>query len=359
MANKTNKKGFNAGVYAVFAGVVVAVALVLLTIYAVTTRYTAFSPEKVAQTYVDTIAQGGDGYNAYKNTLVSKNQKYGNFIINAYMAPYINDGDDAVKADFIGKGDAEEDEKSSELYNVMFDYYVELVDEYGFDNYDALYKAYFAELKVQRNAIYGDDYMDTDFMFSVFESNVSTYSQLLTGTEETLAADDVTVLVPETKGIYENIFGKDYSLTVEVAQAEELTDSEYTDYIDGYVSRISSVASEDAATAEADVFGLTDEAKENYVNAYKNLDLSQDINGVEKCTVNVKLNNNEVVASVTVYVVQIGNSWYVDNTNTTTKDLYTIGYNSDCVTNDKIVEQKALYDTEKAKADADNAKIEK
>ena len=89
MAETKEKKGFNAALYAVVAGIVVAVALVLITIFAFTTRYTGFSNEKVAQAYVDTIVQTGDGYNAYKNTLVSKNQKFGKFVTNAYMCPYI------------------------------------------------------------------------------------------------------------------------------------------------------------------------------------------------------------------------------------------------------------------------------
>ena len=67
MAETKEKKGFNAALYAVIAGIVVAVLLALITIFAFTTRYTGFSAEKVAQAYVDTIVQTGDGYNAYKN----------------------------------------------------------------------------------------------------------------------------------------------------------------------------------------------------------------------------------------------------------------------------------------------------
>jgi len=48
MANK-DKKGFNAGVYAIAASIVLAVVLVVLTIFTVATKYTAFSPEKLAQ----------------------------------------------------------------------------------------------------------------------------------------------------------------------------------------------------------------------------------------------------------------------------------------------------------------------
>ena len=93
MAETKEKKGFNAALYAVVAGIVVAVALVLITIFAFTTRYTGFSNEKVAQAYVDTIVQTGDGYNAYKNTLVSKNQKFGKFVtalISSEQSSFLN-----------------------------------------------------------------------------------------------------------------------------------------------------------------------------------------------------------------------------------------------------------------------------
>lgn len=370
MADIKEKKGFRLGLYAILTGVIVAAILVVITIFAVTTRYTAFSPEKVAQTYVDTIVQTGDGYNAYKNTLVSKNQKYGNFIIDAYMAPYVNDGDDVKKADFVGTGNDEEDEKSDILYNTMFDYYVELVDKYGFDNYDALYKAYFAELKEQRTAIYGDEYMDTDFMFSVFESNVGTYGQLLTGTEEKKANDDVTILTPKTTGVYEQIFGEGYKLTAQVVESKELTGDEYTKYVADYADRIANVASEEVAAAQADYFKLEDtkyekkilfikkEAEKNtrtdFINAYKSLDLSKEINAVNACTVSVKVNDKDEVAKITVYVVQIGNSWYVDNTNTDTSGLYEIGTDDNSVTTEAIINQKADFDAAKSAADKSN-----
>ena len=186
MAETKEKKGFNAALYAVVAGIVVAVALVLITIFAFTTRYTGFSNEKVAQAYVDTIVQTGDGYNAYKNTLVSKNQKFGKFVTNAYMCPYINE--DAKKASFVGTGTDEEIAKTDEVYDTMYDYYVELLQKYGLDDIDAVFNDYFAKLSEVRKEVFGDEYMDTDFMFSVFESNVSKYGKSLTGTEEELAS---------------------------------------------------------------------------------------------------------------------------------------------------------------------------
>ena len=161
-----NKKEFKAGRYAVIVGVVLAVVLTLLTIFAFKTRYTAFSPEKVAQAYTDTIVQTGDGYNAYKNTLVCKNQKYGNFIINAYMRPYVNDGDDVEQAEFVGTGSEEEQAAIDKVYETMYNYYLQLVDTIGLDDYDTFYDNYFAKLVEVRKEVYGDEYMDTEYMFT-------------------------------------------------------------------------------------------------------------------------------------------------------------------------------------------------
>lgn len=318
------KKEFKAGAYAVISGVIVAVILVALTIFAFTTRYTAFKPEKVAQTYVDTIVQSGDGYNAYKNTLVSKNQKYGNFIINAYMLPYVNDGDDVKQADFVGTGNEDEAHAIDTVYETMYDYYVELVNQYGYDDYDSIYTNYFAKLSELRKEVYGDEYMDTDFMFGAFESNVSTYGNSLKGTEETLAADGKTVLQEASVGKYQEMFGEDYKLTAAVTECTALTEDEVKAYVAEYKERITPVVQ--SGEEKADAFGLADTEdstpKSDMISAYEKLDCSDDITAVDKCTVQVTLADGTVVATQELFVVQIGNSWYVDNTNIDTSALY-------------------------------------
>jgi hypothetical protein len=340
MADTKEKKGFKAGVYAVFAGVVVAVVLVVLTICTFTTRYTAFSPEKVAQSFTDTVVQTGDGYNSYKNTLVSKNQKYGTFVTNAYMLPYINTN--AEQADFVGTGNSEEAAAIDAVYNTMYDYYVELLNTYGLDDYDSVFSNYFAKLSEVRKEIYGDDYMDTDFMFGAFESNVSTYGDSLTGTQRTFASDDKTITQEETVGAYQTMFGTEqeveadalvngkkttvketqlvYKLTSTVTNTQELTADEVEEYVAAYKERISSVASlgEERATQ----FGLDEDNAKKMTEAYAKLDNSDSIDAVDLCTVEVTTESGEVVATQQVYVVQIGNSWYVDNTNIDTSALY-------------------------------------
>ena len=320
------KKGFRAGLYGVVSGILVAAILVGMTVFAFTTRYNAFSPEKVAQSYADTIVQTGDGYNALKVSLVSKNQKFGNFVINAYMAPYVNDNSGKKKGEpkveqnkAIGTGSKEETELLDQIYNTMYVYYKELMATVGLENYDEFYSRYFDMLKQVRVAVLGDDYMDTEFMFSVFESNVQTYSNKLTGTKKKLAADKKTVLQKETTGIYQEMYGKDYKLTTTVTNTKELSADEVKAYADEYKNRIQPLIENGKSKAAA---LANEDKKEAMEQAFANLDIADSIEAVDECTVEVTNQKGDVVATVQVYVVRIGNSWYVDNSNTSTAPLY-------------------------------------
>lgn len=331
MANK-EKKGFSAGAYAGIAGVIVAALLAVLTIFAFTTRYTAFSPEKTAQYFADVVVQNGDGYNSYKNTLVSKNQKFGDFVINAYMTPYVNK--DAEKNEVIGTGSNEEAELLNKVYDTMYDYYVELVAGKGMDDYDAVFSQYFARLKQVRAEVLGDEYMDTEFMFSVFESNVDRYSRSLTGTDVEYEADGKTIKTEATVGEYQEVFGENYKLTTTVEGCTPVDDVE--GYVAEYKQRIALLL--DGAEAKADAFGLENTTKEkkilfikkteevktrdNFINAYQKLDCADAIDDVALCDVVVSAGEGSEVARVNVYVVKIGNSWYVDNTNVDTSALF-------------------------------------
>lgn len=316
MAETKQKKGFNVGVYSVFAGVIIAVILVVLTIFAFATRYTAFSPEKVAQSYTDTIVQTGDGYNAYKISLVSKNSKYGDFIRATYMAPYVNE--DAEQAAFVGTGSEEEQNAIDTVYDTMYDYYIELLMTYGFDDYDAVFSNYFAKLKEVRNAVYGDEFMNTDFMFGAFESNVDTYGKSLTGTEEQVAQDGKTVLQEATVGKYQEMYGEDYKLTSVVTSCEELTGDDASQYIAEYSERITVAIDKFTAGINVDDAEKAQKMKDT-VSALNN---AESISAVAKCVVDVTLEDGSTVATQEIYVVEIGNSWYVDNTNIDTTALY-------------------------------------
>lgn len=321
-----SKKEFKAGLYGIVAGILVAAILVGLTVFAFTSRYNAFSPEKVAQSYVDTIVQTGDGYNALKVSLVSKNQKFGSFVTNAYMAPYINDGDGkkgtkkVEQNPEIGTGSDEEAELLDTVYNTMYDYYEELMKTVGLQNYDEFYSAYFAKLKEVRVDVLQDDYMSSDFMFSVFESNVQTYADKLTGTQEKLAADEKTVLQKATTGIYQEMYGKDYKLTATVKETKELTADEVKAYAEEYKNRVVPLAQKNESIADS----LDEEKSEAMKDAFDKLNSADQFDAVDECTTEVTNQNGDVVATVSVYVVKIGNSWYVDNSNTDTAALYLI-----------------------------------
>ncbi|MBR2133667.1 MAG: hypothetical protein IJ851_03045 [Eubacterium sp.] len=313
---KEKKSGFKPGVYAGFAILIVAVVLVALTIFAVSTKYTGFNAEKTAQSYVDTVVQKADGYNAYKQTLVSKNQKYGDFVINAYMKPYVNDGDDVEQREFADTN--EEASVKTPLYDTMYDYYKELIATYGWDDYDSIYSNYFARLSQERKARYGDEYMDTEFMFGVFESNVSKYGIEVAGADEKLGADEKTVVQEKVTGLYQITYGEDYTFTTTVTNSEDVSDVDA--YKAEYKNRVSSLSA--SGEAKADQFGLTDDDKQAMVSAFEKLDCSEDISAVKKCTVDVTLADGTVLTSIELYVVQIGKSWYVDNTNIDTSSLY-------------------------------------
>lgn len=322
MAETKEKKGFRTGAYAVIAGIIVAVALVVLTIFAFTSRYTAFNPEKVAQAYTDVIIQTGDGYNAYKNTLVSKNQKYGNFVINAYMSPYVNE--DAEQNEIIGTGTKEEAEMLDKIYSDMYDYYLELIGEvkdqkaYGFDDYDYIYTSYFKKLAEERKAVIGDDFMNTEFMFGVFEANVDKYGKSLTGAEEKIADDGETVLQEATVGKYQEIYGKNYKLVANVTECKELSADEVSTYVTEYKDRIAPAVALGDERSKA----LEGDNAEALKSAYEKLDCSEEITGVAECTVDVTLADGTAVTTQKLYVVKIGKSWYVDNTNIDTSALY-------------------------------------
>ena len=318
---KKEKKAFNLRLYAVLTVIVLTAVIVCITVFTFKSTYTAFSPEKVASGYVDGIAQSGDGYNAFKLTLVSKDQKFGSFITDAYMAPYVNE--DAEQAGFVGTGSDEEVKAIDSVYETMYDYYCVLLDKYGFDDYDSLFSRYFAKLSEVRKEVYGDEYMDTEFMFGAFESNVDKYCKSLTGSDEVLAADGKTVLSEATKGIYQEKFGDDYAISAVVSHSDELTSSQVEEYVSAFRGRIEELASSGAAKAEESGFEYGSEKADAMIDAFKKLDCSDQIGAVEKITVKVSVNEDDSpLTELDVYVVKIGSSWYVDQTNIDTSVLY-------------------------------------
>lgn len=299
------EKTFNRKLYAVVAFFAVLVALVLMVTFTFKSRYIAFHPEEVARTYVDTIVQTGDGYNAYKNALVSQNKKikYGDFIRKYYMYPVIyRDAGYTVDADIDdlkGYNDKSFMSETSKLddgrlqglvIDKMYPYFCELIEN-GWDDYDAIFKAYFDKLVEVRKTAFGDDYMTDEIMFTALEANVRTYGESLVGTEDEF--DENTGLQTSEKaiGAYEKVYGEDCKFTVTVKDEADLDLNEYKKSINA--------------------------------TAFETYKLSADeVLAAKSYVAEVKTEDGKTVAQTKVVVVKVADSWYVDNTMTDTTSLY-------------------------------------
>lgn len=297
------EKGFNLKLYAVVVFFAVLAALVLIVFFTFKSKYTAFHPEEVARNYVDTIVQTGDGYNAYKTSLVSKSQKYGNYIREYYMNPVIyreagykpGDSTKELKGfnDKSYMGETTKNDNGSlqgKVIDTMYDYYVELIAK-GWDDYDAVFTKYFEKLCEVREEVFGDKYMTDEIMFTALESNVSTYGESLTGTEDEFDKNTKKQTSFKTIGAYEKAYGEGYKLT-SVVKGENKID------LNAYKAKLDS--------EKLNTYG---------VNA-------DDITAVKAYTIAVQTADGKTVAEEDITVAQIGSSWYVDNTATDTSSLY-------------------------------------
>lgn len=303
MAEVKKEKEFNFKLYAVVVVFTVLVALVAIVYTTFTSRYTAFHPEEVAKTYVETIVQTGDGYNAYKNSLLSVNRKYGDFIREYYMYPVINRDvvADTVTDSNLSMGYNNEDFKGEktlsddgtlqgQLIDMMYPYYEELISENGWDNYDIIFTSYFDKLIEVRKELFGDDYLTDEIMFTALEANVRTYGEKLTGTEDEFDENTGLQTSVKSEGAYEKAFGEDYRLTVD---CDATAEPELEEYLAGCDEK------------EFEKYGVR----------------TDDIRKVRVDTVNVFCGEKKL-ACVDVTVVQIGRSWYVDSSLTDTLELY-------------------------------------
>lgn len=302
MAEK-KEKGFNFKLYAVIVFFAVAAALVIMCTLTFKSKYTAYHPDEVARSYVDTIVQTGDGYNAYKTTLVSKSQKYGDYIRKYYMYPVIyreagyKPGDDIKKLkgfndkSYIGeKTENDNGALAGKVTDTMYDYYVELIKN-GWDDYDTIFSSYFAKLVEVRKEIFGDDYMTDEIMFTALESNVKAYGESLTGTEDEFDKNTKKQISFKSIGLYEKAYGEDYKLTA-------------------------TVSGETDVDLKAYKAGLNAEKLSTYGIS------ADDITEVKCYTIEVKTQEGTTVTSAEITVSKIKNSWYVDNNSIDTSALY-------------------------------------
>lgn len=303
MAKK--EKVFNVKLYAVIAVIFVAVFLVITCVAAFTARYSAFHPDETAMLYVDSVVQRGDGYNAYKNTVVSKNMKFGDFIRRDYIDPiiyrdvetyYPGDETDGLKGynDDSYKGEktlSDDGTLNGQLIEKMYPVYTDLLSAYGWDNYHKILKAYAEKLILVREEVFGDKYMTDEIFFTALEANVASYGDNLTGTEDLFDENTGVQLSYKTEGVYEKVFGADYKLVTKAVKETDIDISEYKTAID---------------VESFDSYGIK----------------SDDITAAKRITVDISFADGKHIAELDVTVVKIGMSWYVDNTKTDTSVLY-------------------------------------
>lgn len=300
------EKSFNKKLYAVVVFFAILAALIVMVAVTFKSKYIAFRPDSVAKSYVETIVLTGDGYNAYKYSLVSKNSKYGDFIRENYIYPiiyrdaegYTKGGDrDGLKGyndeSYMGEITKNDDgSKQGEVINIMYEYYTMLMAD-GWDDYDKVFTTYFDKLVEVRKSVFNDDYMTDEIMFTVLEANVRTYGQELAGAEEKRDENTGDILQKEIRGKYKNSFGDNYKMTIEIDNEEKVS--------------------------------LEDYKKMTNTEALKTYGVSVDDVSEVICYDYVVIVNEKKTATVSVYVVKISDSWYVDNTLTDTADLYNIG----------------------------------
>ncbi len=326
MANKN--KDFNYGLYAVIAFVLVAAILATTTVFTFKNKYLAFSPEKIAVNYVDAVAQKGDGYNAYKYALVSKDAKYGDFIRENYIYPVIYPGyssdldKDAMKEVKANGLDTDEHKSDATLNDdgtlagqvtdAMFAYYVELMQTVTWDNYDAFFTNYMAKLVETRAAVFGDDYMSDEVFFTALEANVATFGDKLTGTDTEYAADGKTILKEASVGLYQTLYGTEQLAEVVGADGE-------LEEVTKLVYKLTTTAGE-AQELDLDAYKATLDAD---VLATYGVTIDE-ITAASSVEVTVATEDGAVIATVNVVTAQIGSTWYVDSFSTDLSSIYAL-----------------------------------
>ncbi len=309
ISEKNSEKNIKKSAIITF-GMLITVALATICLLTFFCEYAAFRPDKLAVTYVDTIVQTADGYNAYNYTLASKNMKHGDFIRKYYINPVVyRDTDYVIGGSTDGlKGYNDESFKGEKalsddgklmryLINGMYVHYVELVQTYGWDDYDSVYSKYMQYLIAVREEIFGDKYFSDELFFTVFEANVKRYGEKLTGTEDVFDKKTGVQLSSASQGFYEEYYGEDYRLTAVRVSEPVAVD------LEAYL------ASADKAVFET--YGVS----------------TDDISEVRTFKIDVKNQKDETVTDCLVTVCKISIFWYVDNTVTDTSSLYDFFFN--------------------------------
>lgn len=300
---KESKK-FNLAYAVIACAAFVLIALAIISSYYAKT-FVMFSPEKVALQYVKNT-MGADGYDALKYTILSKDDKMGNYLRENYMKVYVEKNKDAEAPKLTAE---ESGEKLTEILDKMYPSFVVLTNTYGFEKYDDLFSKYFALYATEHKAIYGHDIITYDDMFAAIEGNLATYisenayrCELAYGKGEEYASKylgkDKTITSEEEE---ENPYSAGYSILTEAAVEKEYTDDE----VNSYIGSLSDSAKKSYSDFKIDV---------NDISAVTVIKVTCSYTG-EGNTELINLTNAGLASNPTeLTLVKIGSQWYVDIT---------------------------------------------
>jgi hypothetical protein len=298
---KHESKKFNV-TYAVIAVVsFIVIAGILISAYYIS-NFIMFSPEKVAKQYVMNVVEG-DGYDALKYSTMSVSQKMGDYLRKNYINQYVKESDGSspeLTAEEAG-------EKLTDILDKMYPVFTSLSDEVGFENYDGLFPAYFAEYQKAHNEIYGNDYISDEDMFTCIEGNLSTY-------------------LKDRKIENEALYGKGLEYALKYLDGDgALSDEDSKEvyiagyYIDTEVAEI--IIEADALYVENYYNALSESQKKAYesfginagdISACATVKVVNTLSGEGDEAV-IKEKNAEFAANPTeLTLIKIGSQWYVD-----------------------------------------------
>lgn len=288
--------------YFVFAIIAVIIMFsVIVTLY-FNKNYVMFSPDKVAKQYMLNVA-GEDGYDAMKYTTLIKNSKFGDFISKNYMEQYKKE-DENSEAPVLSA--EEQGEKLTEILDGMMPVFTDLVETYGFENYDELFTQYFAKYYELHHSVYGHDFMTTDDMFAAFEGNLASYTsgfaydrECVYGNGQEYAEKYLGSGKADLND--DDIYSAGYKINIDIASSTTFSDAEVKEYID-------EIKSNPIKSASYERFGFSPDE----IAAVQKVCVVKDITGNGDAQAIERKNEEYAEHPTQLMIVKIGSQWYVD-----------------------------------------------
>lgn len=201
----------------------------------------------------------------------------------------------------------EEGEKLTLLLDRMYPVFTDLVDLYGFENYDKLFSEYFAAYVPCYEEIYGNKAFTTDDMFSALEGNLGTYMDEYAYNCEVLygkGKEYADYYLGENKAVLsddDEKYSAGYTITADTSLVREYDDDE----VKAYTSSLTS-----GQKAAYEHFGIS----ANDISAVAEVKTVKVLSGVGDKDAIAQKNVEFAEHPEIITLVKIGHQWYVDFT---------------------------------------------